>query len=126
MKNKQLKFPVMMFVCVVALTMLQACKPADNTAENKPADQPAKTSEAAAPAVPPVAPAAPNTPAAPTPAPAATPAAPAAAATPAGMVRYDGQPTGSTAKIEGTSTVHDWHMDSSVIGGFMEVDAKFP
>lgn len=49
-----------------------------------------------------------------------------AAATPAGMVRYDAQPVGSKAKMEGTSTIHDWTMESSVIGGFMEVDAKFP
>ncbi len=51
---------------------------------------------------------------------------PAAAATPAGMVRYDAQPVGSKAKMEGTSTIHDWTMESAVIGGFMEVDAKFP
>lgn len=41
-------------------------------------------------------------------------------------VRYDAQPTGSKAKIEGTSTIHDWTMESAVIGGFMEVDPKFP
>ena len=41
-------------------------------------------------------------------------------------VRYDAQPVGSKTKIEGTSTIHDWTMESAVIGGFMEVDAKFP
>src|SRR6185295_14446190 len=41
-------------------------------------------------------------------------------------VHYDAQATGSKAKMEGTSTIHDWTMESAVIGGFMEVDAKFP
>ena len=41
-------------------------------------------------------------------------------------VRYDAQPVGSKTKIEGTSTIHDWTMESAVIGGFMEVDVKFP
>jgi polyisoprenoid-binding protein YceI len=53
-------------------------------------------------------------------------AATPASETPTGMVRYDAQPVGSKAKMEGTSTIHDWSMESSVIGGFMEVDAKFP
>ncbi|MDW8311068.1 MAG: YceI family protein, partial [Verrucomicrobiales bacterium] len=59
---------------------------------------------------------------------ATTPAQPEAApaTSPGGAVRYDAQPTGSKAKIEGTSTIHDWTMESSVIGGFMEVDANFP
>jgi polyisoprenoid-binding protein YceI len=52
---------------------------------------------------------------------AATPAAPAA-----GQVRYDTQPNGSKMKIEGTSSIHDWSMESLIIGGFMEADAKFP
>jgi len=44
----------------------------------------------------------------------------------ADTVRYDAQPVGSKSKIEGTSTIHDWTMESSVVGGYMEVDAKFP
>jgi polyisoprenoid-binding protein YceI len=43
-----------------------------------------------------------------------------------GMVRYNAVPVGNKAKIEGTSTVHDWTMDSTVVGGFIEADAKFP
>lgn len=41
-------------------------------------------------------------------------------------VRYNSQPIGSSTKIEGTSTVHDWHMDSKLISGYIEADAKFP
>jgi polyisoprenoid-binding protein YceI len=41
-------------------------------------------------------------------------------------VRYDAQPGGSKVKIEGTSSIHDWSMESPVIGGFMETDAGFP
>ena len=43
-----------------------------------------------------------------------------------GTVRYDAQPGGGHVKIDGTSSVHDWTMESPVIGGFMEVDAGFP
>jgi polyisoprenoid-binding protein YceI len=49
-----------------------------------------------------------------------------AAATPAGMVRYDASPTGSKMTIEGTSSIHDWTMESVLIGGYLETDAKFP
>jgi len=44
----------------------------------------------------------------------------------AGVMRYNAQPIGSKARIAGTSSVHDWTMESIVIGGFMEVDSKFP
>ena len=50
----------------------------------------------------------------------------AAPATPAGLVRYDAQPVGSKCKMEGTSTIHDWTMESVIIGGFIEADPKFP
>lgn len=43
-----------------------------------------------------------------------------------GLIRFDAQPVGSKAMIEGTSTIHDWNMESAVIGGYMEVDPKFP
>ena len=54
-------------------------------------------------------------------------AAPAAAPTAAaGGVRYESQPGGCKVKIEGTSSIHDWSMESPVIGGFLETDAGFP
>lgn len=50
-----------------------------------------------------------------------------APATPQGsIVRYDAQPGGGKVKIEGTSSIHDWNMESPVIGGFLEADAGFP
>lgn len=63
-----------------------------------------------------------------TPAPAAAPVAEAtpAAALPAGMVRYDALPSGSKMTINGDANIHSWKMESAVLGGFMEVDAKFP
>ncbi len=110
---------------VLVLSLLFACKPKEQPAAEADTSEPITTTE---------------TPAATTPAPATeTPAATAAttppataasdatpAATPAGTVRFDAQPTGSKTKIEGTSTIHDWSMESAVIGGFMEVDANFP
>lgn len=44
----------------------------------------------------------------------------------ADTVRYQGVPGGSSVKIDGTSTVHDWTVESKLIGGFMEVDGMFP
>jgi polyisoprenoid-binding protein YceI len=44
----------------------------------------------------------------------------------ADIVRYNAQPAGSKVKMEGTSTIHDWTMESALVGGFMEVDAAFP
>jgi polyisoprenoid-binding protein YceI len=43
----------------------------------------------------------------------------------ADTIRYDARP-GSKLKIDGTSTVHDWTVESSIIGGFMEFDSNFP
>jgi polyisoprenoid-binding protein YceI len=40
-------------------------------------------------------------------------------------VTYTAQP-GSKVKIEGTSSLHPWDVNGSVIGGTMEVDPKFP
>lgn len=50
------------------------------------------------------------------------------AATPVGAqtVRYEAQPAGSKVKMEGTSTIHDWSVESPIIGGFIEADADFP
>lgn len=44
----------------------------------------------------------------------------------ADLVRYQGVPRGSSVKIEGTSTVHDWTVEGKLIGGFMEMDGEFP
>jgi hypothetical protein len=41
-------------------------------------------------------------------------------------LRYETQPGGCKVKIEGTSSIHDWNMESAVIGGFIEADAGFP
>lgn len=38
------------------------------------------------------------------------------------QVRYQASP-GSTMKIEGTSTVHDWTVESKIIGGFIEFES---
>ena len=60
-------------------------------------------------------------------APAQANTASAAPATPQGSaVRYDAQPGGGKVKISGTSSIHDWDMESPVIGGFLEADAGFP
>ena len=38
------------------------------------------------------------------------------------LVRYESQP-GSKMRMDGTSTIHDWHAESQLIGGFIELDA---
>ena len=43
----------------------------------------------------------------------------------AANVRYDGTIMGNSMKIEGTSSVHDWHCNSMIIRGSFEVDAAF-
>jgi len=40
-------------------------------------------------------------------------------------VHYDAQPGGSKVKIEGTSSIHDWTVESAAVGGFMELDSAF-
>ena len=40
------------------------------------------------------------------------------------LVRYDAQP-GSKIKIDGTSTVHDWTVESRMIGGSVEFESSF-
>src|SRR5207245_637072 len=42
------------------------------------------------------------------------------------MTRLDAKPGGAKARIEGTSTIHDWQVESSVIGGHVEVGENFP
>ncbi len=45
-----------------------------------------------------------------------------AAASAQTLVRYESQP-GSKMRMDGTSTIHDWHAESQLIGGFIELDA---
>ena len=43
------------------------------------------------------------------------------------MTRFDaGAKFGSKVRIEGTSNIHDWQVESTLVGGFMEVGANFP
>ena len=49
-----------------------------------------------------------------------------AASAAAQTIRYEAQPTGSKVKMEGTSTIHDWTVESPTIDGFIEADANFP
>jgi polyisoprenoid-binding protein YceI len=49
-----------------------------------------------------------------------------AASAAAQTVRYEAQPTGSKVKMEGTSTIHDWTVESPTIEGFIEADGNFP
>ena len=44
----------------------------------------------------------------------------------ADAVRYTPVPNSSKLRIDGTSTIHNWHAETGVIGGFMEIDATFP
>lgn len=39
---------------------------------------------------------------------------------------YVAIPNASSMKIDGTSTIHDWTVESKVIGGRMELDSNFP
>ncbi len=43
----------------------------------------------------------------------------------ADWVRYTAQPAGSQIRIDGTSTIHDWSVESKLIGGFIEFDPAF-
>jgi len=49
--------------------------------------------------------------------------APAAAS---GLIRYESVPGASSCKVEGTSTMHDWSMETVQLVGHLEVDAGFP
>ena len=44
----------------------------------------------------------------------------------ADLTRLDSTPVGNKIRIEGTSTIHDWQVESTVIGGFAEVGPGFP
>src|SRR5260370_40073362 len=41
------------------------------------------------------------------------------------MTKLHGKP-GSKMRIEGTSTIHDWQVESKIIGGSIEVGPNFP
>jgi len=43
----------------------------------------------------------------------------------ADAVRYTPVPNTSKLRMDGTSTIHDWHADTDIIGGFMELEATF-
>jgi polyisoprenoid-binding protein YceI len=53
-------------------------------------------------------------------------AAVCAVALQAETTRYVAVPNASSMKIDGTSTIHDWTVESKVIGGFMELESNFP
>lgn len=42
------------------------------------------------------------------------------------LVRYKADPGNSKVSISGTSTLHDWTVESQLIGGFVELPADFP
>ena len=44
----------------------------------------------------------------------------------ADAIRYMPVPNSSKLRMDGTSTIHDWHADTDIIGGFMELEATFP
>ena len=44
----------------------------------------------------------------------------------ADVVRYDAQPGGGKMTLEGKSTAHEWKIECSAIGGYIEADASFP
>ena len=39
-------------------------------------------------------------------------------------VKFSASPTGSMVKIEGTSTIHDWSMETKIVPGSLELDPK--
>ena len=49
----------------------------------------------------------------------------AAGAGAADMLKYKGKP-GSKMRIEGTSTIHDWWAESTLVSGRLEIDPSFP
>ena len=44
----------------------------------------------------------------------------------ADVLRYDSQPGGGKMTLEGKSTAHEWKVECSAIGGFIEADSAFP
>jgi hypothetical protein len=44
----------------------------------------------------------------------------------ADAIRYNSVPNECKVRMEGTSTIHDWHAESGVIGGSLEAEPGFP
>ncbi|HVV73483.1 MAG TPA: YceI family protein [Verrucomicrobiae bacterium] len=44
----------------------------------------------------------------------------------ADLTRLNAKPGSLKMRIEGTSTIHDWQVESSIIGGYLEVGPGFP
>ena len=44
----------------------------------------------------------------------------------ADLIRLNSTPKGNKVRIEGTSTIHDWQVESTLIGGYAEVGPGFP
>jgi len=42
------------------------------------------------------------------------------------LVRYLSQPGGAKMRMDGTSTIHDWHAETKLIGGYVQIDSEFP
>ena len=42
------------------------------------------------------------------------------------LTRYNAKPGNLKMRIEGTSTIHDWQVEGSIIGGYIEVGPDFP
>jgi len=42
------------------------------------------------------------------------------------LTRLNSTPGANKIRIEGTSTIHDWQMESSIVGGYAEVGPGFP
>ncbi len=41
------------------------------------------------------------------------------------VTRYVPVPNSSKLRMDGTSTIHDWHAETDIIGGFMELEGTF-
>lgn len=42
------------------------------------------------------------------------------------LARYNAKPGNLKMRIEGTSNIHDWQVEGSIIGGYLEVGPQFP
>ena len=42
------------------------------------------------------------------------------------LTRYNAKPGNLKMRIEGTSNIHDWQVEGSIIGGYLEVGPEFP
>ncbi len=44
----------------------------------------------------------------------------------ADLARYNAKPGNLKMRVEGTSNIHDWQVESSIVGGYIEVGPNFP